>query len=91
MDIKVLGVDLGKTVCSLAGLANEAAALAPTASFAVLLGWTKQERSWFANASSDIGYLPFWMGCHPALLRWKPAEARITSGAFAFRLDMSPD
>ena len=40
MDIKVLGIDLGKTVCRLAGL-------------------DEQERSCFANASSDIGCWTF--------------------------------
>jgi hypothetical protein len=48
-----------------------------------------QERSCFANASSGIDCWIFWIGFHLVLLRWKPAAARITSGAFVFRKDMS--
>jgi molecular chaperone DnaK (HSP70) len=62
MDIKVLGIDLGKTVCSLAGLDDAGAVV-------------------FRKRLQRHRLLDF--------LDRKPAAARITSGAFVFRKDMS--
>lgn len=70
MDIKVLGIDLGKTVCSLAGLDE----------FGTVV---------FRKNFSGIDCWIFWKGFHLVLLQWRPAAARITSGAFVLRMVIS--